>query len=425
MLRFFKSGKLRKEALLARDAGLPVRENAAASSTSAPIKPKKVKTAPMTAHPVAVATSDVAMSDVLGAIKRRRGLIALVTLACLFASLAFVNLVSPRYTAEARLLLENRDTYYSRPEKDGRSSTEAIDPEAVQSQVQVINSRDLARTVIRKLDLGALPEFDPVLKGIPSYMRVLILLGFVRDPTLSSPEERVLESYSNKVSVSAVGKSRVIGIEVSTLNPDTASKIANAIAQEYLALQTDAKKQNTQIASSWLNQTIEPLRRQVMEADAKVEAYRSKNNLYLGPNNTTISNQQLSELNTQLSTARASLAEQQSKAQGIREALRTGRIFEISDVLKDDLIRRLTENRSNLRALYASESKIYLPQHPRLKELSAQISDLEGQIRSAAERTARSLENDAKAGVGRLAALSAQIESQKKVTALAMTTMSR
>ena len=424
MLRFLKSGDRREKTVRAggrdRLTSSPVTAGEDKARLKTSLKPPRIKSV----RPSRVVASgdmagDVVMSDVLGAIGRRKGLIAMVTLASLLGSLAFVNLVSPRYTAEARLLLENRDTYYSRPEKDGRSSTEAIDPEAVQSQVQVIGSRDLARVVIRKLDLGALPEFDPLLRGIPSYARALILLGIVRDPTLSSPEERVLDSYSNKVSISAVGKSRVIGIEVSTLNPDIASKIANAIAQEYLALQTDAKKQNTQIASSWLNQTIEPLRKQVIEADAKVEAYRSRNNLYLGPNNTTISNQQLSELNTQLSTARASLAEQQAKAQTIREALRTGRIFEVSDVLKDDLIRRLTENRSNLRALYASESKVYLPQHPRLKELTAQIGDLEGQIRSAAERTTRSLENDAKAGVSRLAALATQIESQKKITALA------
>ncbi|MBY0612609.1 MAG: exopolysaccharide transport family protein [Beijerinckiaceae bacterium] len=362
---------------------------------------------------------DVDLKELLRAIGRKKSLILGVTLVAFLGSLAFVNLVAPKYTAEARLLLENRDTYYSRPEKDGRGNAEAIDPEAVQSQVQVLGSRDLARLVIKNLNLGALPEFDPVLKGIPAYMRVLILLGFVRDPTLSTPEERVLESFTNKVSIFSVGKSRVIGIEASTLNPDIAAKIANNLAQEYLAQQQEAKKQTTQVASSWLNQTIEPLRQKVVEAEARVEAYRSKNNLFVGANNTTIISQQLSELNTQLSTARAMQAEQQAKAQLIKDALRTGRIFEVSDIIKDDLIRRLTENRSTLRALYASEQKVYLPQHPRIKELAAQIADLEGQIRGAAQRVTRSLENDARSAASRVAALQADIESQKKVNALA------
>ena len=371
------------------------------------------------ARAAAQPSDDVDLKELFRAIGRRKGLIFTVTLIGLFASLAFVNLVSPKYTAEARILLENRDSYYSRPEKDGRGNAEAIDPEAVQSQVQVLGSRDLARNVIKTLNLGLLPEFDPVLRGIPSYMRVLILLGFVRDPTLTTPEERVLESFTGKVAISAVGKSRVIGIEASTLNPDIAAKVANGLAQEYLAQQTEAKKQTTQVASSWLNQTIEPLRQKVLEAEARVEAYRSKNNLFVGTNNTTITSQQLSELNTQLSTARATQADQQGKAQIIKDALRTGRIFEVSEIIKDDLIRRLTENRSTLRALYASEQKVYLPQHPRIKELAAQIADLEGQIRGAAQRITRSLENDARAAANRVAALQVEIESQKKVNTLA------
>ena len=45
-----------------------------------------------------------------------------------------------------------------------------VDQEAVTSQVQLILSRDLARDVIKKLKLGDLPEFDPVLRG-PSLLR--------------------------------------------------------------------------------------------------------------------------------------------------------------------------------------------------------------------------------------------------------------
>lgn len=365
------------------------------------------------------ASEDIDLREIMSTLRRRRRFILIITLFAFLASLAFVNLVSPKYTSEARLLLENQDNYFARPDKDMRSNSSLIDPEDVLSQVQLAQSQSVSRAVIKKLNLGTIPEFDPVLKGIPFYMRLPIMLGLVRDPTTIAPEDRVLESYSSKVNIFAIGKSRVVSAEVTSQDPKLAAKIANSVTEQYLEQQTLAKKTTMQNGSAWLLDNIEPLRQKVIDADAKVEAFRTKSNLFLGTNNNTIANQQLSELNTQLSTARSTSSDQQARAQMIRKALQTNRIFDFSEVLKDDLIRRLSENRSNLRALLASEERIYLSQHPRLKELNAQIADLEGQIRLAAERTARSLENDARAASARVAGILSDIEAQKKLSAQA------
>jgi polysaccharide biosynthesis transport protein len=363
--------------------------------------------------------NDIDLREILGTLKRKRIKIIGITLAAFLASLAFVNFVSPKFTSESRLLLENQDSYFARPDKDQRTSAALIDPEDVLSQVQLAQSQTVSRAVIKKLNLSAVPEFDPVSKGVPFYLRPLIMLGLMRDPTTVAPEDRVLENYLAKVSIFQIGKSRVISAEVTSKDPQLAATIANAVTEQYLEQQTIAKKLTMKNGSAWLVDNIEPLRQKVIEADAKVEAFRTRNNLFLGTNNNTIANQQLSELNTQLSTARATQADQQGRAKMIRQALQSGRIFDFSEILKDDLIRKLSENRSNLRALLASEERIFLPQHPRIKELTAQIADLEGQIRAASERTARSLENDARAASARVVGILADIEEQKKLSAQA------
>jgi polysaccharide biosynthesis transport protein len=363
--------------------------------------------------------NDIDLREILGTLKRKRMKIIGITLATFLASLAFVNFASPKYTSESRLLLENQDNYFARPDKDQRTSAALIDPEDVLSQVQLAQSQTVSRAVIKKLNLSAVPEFDPVSKGVPFYLRPLIMLGLMRDPTTVAPEDRVLENYLAKVSIFQIGKSRVISAEVTSKDPQLAATIANAVTEQYLEQQTIAKKLTMKNGSAWLVDNIEPLRQKVIEADAKVEAFRTQNNLFLGTNNNTIANQQLSELNTQLSTARATQADQQGRAKMIRQALQSGRIFDFSEILKDDLIRKLSENRSNLRALLASEERIFLPQHPRIKELTAQIADLEGQIRAASERTARALENDARAASARVVGILADIEEQKKLSAQA------
>ncbi len=65
-------------------------------------------------------------------------------------------------------------------------------------------------------------------------------------------------------------------------------------------LQQTAKQDQSRVAGLWLAEKIEPLRGAVADAEAKVEQYRARNNLLVGTNNTTLSNQQLGELNAQL-----------------------------------------------------------------------------------------------------------------------------
>ena len=55
-------------------------------------------------------------------------------------------------------------------------------------------------------------------------------------------------------------------------------------------------------------------------------------------------------------------------------------------------MRRLTEQRVTLAAQLAEQSSTLLDRHPRIKELRAQIADLERQMRNEADRLARSVE---------------------------------
>jgi uncharacterized protein involved in exopolysaccharide biosynthesis len=350
---------------------------------------------------------------------RRKWLVLLATVGVLALSTIAVNIIKPRYTAETRVFLENRDTEYTRIGREGaRGNDPLIDQDAVLSQVQLVQSRDIARAMIRRFDLGTKPEFDDVLAGTDALTKVAVMLGLINNPASMSPEERVLEKYFDKLKAFAVAKSRVIAIEFQSRDPELAAKLADAIAGEYIKQLEQAKKGSAKSAGSWLGRTIDTLRERVSTAEGKVETFRSQNGLFLvgGGNgdNSNISSQQLSELNTQLATARSQQAELTSKARMIREAVRQGRIFEVSDVVNNESVRRLIESRATLKAQIAQEERTLLPQHPRIKELYAQLGGLEEQVRNAAERTSRALENDARAAGGRVAASQAELDLQKR-----------
>ncbi|MET0538223.1 MAG: hypothetical protein ABWZ64_09730 [Xanthobacteraceae bacterium] len=179
-------------------------------------------------------------------------------------------------------------------------------------------------------------------------------------------------------------------------------------------VQQAAKQEQTRLTSAWLAKEIDRLRANVAQPEAKVEQYRAKTNLFIGNNNTTLSNQQLGDFNTQLAAARAQKADAESKAKVIRDALKSGARIEFSEITNSELMRRLTEQRVTLTAQLAEQSSTLLDQHPRIKELRAQIADLERQMRSEADRLARSVENDAKLASGKVEELSAALDHLKR-----------
>lgn len=339
--------------------------------------------------------------------------ILIPTALVLAATFVAVNLVTPRYTGEARILLESRDGFYTRPAGDRETTAERFDSEAVASQVQVILSRDVAREAIKRLKLVGNPEFDTGAGLLGSVQQLMIKLGLGRNPADRTPEDRVLEQYFDNLLVFPVARSRIIAIEFQSKDAELSARAANVIAAVYLESLEAAKKDTARGASTFLGAQILPLRQRVQEAEARVEEFRARAGLLIGSNNTTITQQQLADLSLQLSNARSIQADSQAKARLIRDAIRTGRTFEIPDVANNELVRRLIEQRVTMRAQIALESRTLLPEHPRIKELTAQITDLEGQIRAAAERTVRTLENEARIAGSRVETLTAAIDQQK------------
>ena len=128
-------------------------------------------------------TEEIDLARIARAMSAKRWWVIGPTVAMFAGSTIFVNVVKPRYSAEARVLLENQENFIPRADKTERVAEILPDPEAVQSQIQLLTSRDLARRVIKTLDLQGNDEFDPLAKGMGATTRALVMLGLARDPT--------------------------------------------------------------------------------------------------------------------------------------------------------------------------------------------------------------------------------------------------
>jgi succinoglycan biosynthesis transport protein ExoP len=182
-----------------------------------------------------------------------------------------------RYTASALLVVDSRASqlvgFDSAP--DPVSAGFAIDAE-----VAIARSPPVVERVVRLLELWKAPGFAPR----PSLTdRFLVLVGLA-DPTADdvpdswqafSQKQRlgVLESVERALDIQRRPLTSLIDVSATAKSPELAASIANALADSYLAVQTDEKVQSTQRAVDFLRERVDELAAEIDAIEAELETF--------------------------------------------------------------------------------------------------------------------------------------------------------
>lgn len=349
-----------------------------------------------------------------------RNWLRILVVALAIAGLVFVMawMATPHYKAETRLLIETRESVFTRPDATADNQP-ILDEEGVTSQVEVISSTDILKRVARQLNLSKLPEFDSAANlSLPA--RLLVIAGLKNDPTEVPPDERVLKAFREKLTVYRVERSRVIVIEFSSEDPKLAAAVPNAIADAYLSVSRDAKLASNSDATEWLEPEIADLSKRVKEAEARVADFRAKSDLLIGQNNSVLATQQLSELSTELSRVRAGRAASEANAQSMRRALEKGGSLDaLPEVMSSPLIQRLRERQVQLKSDIADLSTTLLENHPRIRALKSQLTDLDAQMVVEARNILKGIVTEVQTATLRETQLTADLNQLKAASARA------
>ncbi|MCP1198441.1 GumC family protein [Notoacmeibacter sp. MSK16QG-6] len=341
---------------------------------------------------------DVDMGTLMGAIWRNWARILIAVLACTALAVFAVILLPKTYMGEARVIVETGESVFTRPNEPDRS---ALDAEAVESQVALVTSTEVLTNVIERLDLASRPEFQ-----------ASSLLPF------SEPDDDILTRVGEHIAVYRVPNSRVIVIEFTSEDPELAAAGANAVADEYIAVQARAKADSNASATAWLSPEIEELQKRVREAEASVAAYRAEKDIPSFRSDGTLASQQLGDLSAELSRVRAEASDAAAQARSVREALNRGEgLNGLPAVLQSPVVQNLQERRAELASDIAELSARLLDNHPRMRGLRSQLSQLDQQIRTEARKAANALAAEAETARLREQELSDRISSLKAESA--------
>ncbi|WP_224702123.1 GumC family protein [Devosia aquimaris] len=349
----------------------------------------------MTYESSAARDARIDVSAVLGAVIARLPRIIIVTLVLL--ALAFVAMMfMPRlYESSASILVEPRSNVYTRSANEQAPTTNGNETGVVSSQIELIKSRDTLLKVIDQLDLRSVPEFNGSGGGGFSPIGVISnLLG--RKSTPVSIDETVLDNLLGRMTVIQERDSRIISVLVRSQDPQLAADIANAVAYAHVTRRAQLSISDTAEASGWLLDEIGRLRVSVKEAETAVADYKVKNDLFTGPNNTSLIDQQLSTIAGQINAAQERRNQAASRATLIRGMLDRGQSIEgVSDVRDSAVIQNLSEEKARLRSEMAQKAATLLPSHPTMRAINAQIAELDAQIAAEGRRVADALEAEA------------------------------
>jgi exopolysaccharide transport family protein len=359
--------------------------------------------------PTGAAHDELNLREVWRGLKRRKLALLVPVVLITLGVFLWAKQQTPLYTAQALLSVQNRDAPVVAIE--GVVEDLAADPATIESEIEFLSSPAFLRRIVDKLNLTQDPEFAPWLKEeepgwFGSLLELLNPMRYVpahlwgaadssgpeRDPA-ARELNAVIGNLTNRLTVEQVSRSYVISLSFLSEDPVKAAKIANAMADEYLASQVEAKYAAADRATDWLKKRIDELRGKVLEAEAKIVEYRTKNHLV----NTDADNPltlQFFQLNTQLALAQAQRAEAEARLSRARGMLDSGGIGNAAMVLKSPLMDSLRAQETELIRKLADMSSVYGANHPQMINARAEIQSVRDKMLDEARRIIDDFENE-------------------------------
>ena len=325
----------------------------------------------------------------------RRRIIMLAAIAAVITAIGvFLTLrIQPSYQGVTRIQIDPSRNPLARQQSEAQAQ---LASEAIETEVSVINSIDLARVVVGRLNLIDDPEFG----GGPTPEGAVPL-------TPAAKREAVARSVNGHLAVARDRLTYIMAIRFNSHDPKKAALIANTFAAAYLDTKVGTKIGTAERQTRWYQKRMDELAGEIRAADERVAQYQAQTGIVRGASmqQGTIVDQQVAPLSLQLASAESFAAEARSKEQSARQQVRRGTLDAISDVRESATIQDLRRQRAALTQTLEDVEGRYGARHPDFVKVRDQAGAIDDQIRQEMGRVVRSLDADAGAAEARAASL--------------------
>ncbi len=327
------------------------------------------------------------------ALYRNRYFIAAILVAALVAGFIYTLSKTPIYETAATVQIDNqaRDLVNI----DGKAGSEAPEYDTemfLQTQIDILGSRAIARRVVSSLGLAASDEyFRRMLEHAPVRPAAGLTMAETR-------REAIASSLMGHLDSKVPRNSRIVAIAMRSPDPVFAAKLATAYAETFIAANIDRKFDSSAYARRYLEDELAKAKSRLEASElAQINYARSRNIIDLqtgskdnpegGTQSLLITN--LVEANVALNAARG----ERIRAQERYRSATGGSLLSIPEVQQSAAIQQLTATRAAALAEIARDSSRYRADHPvmlqhqdQLRILDQQIATQAGTIRDSLRR---------------------------------------
>ncbi len=344
---------------------------------------------------------------------------------------AAVKQITPQFRSQASIMLDIRDQNVIN--LGSVLSDTPLNRELLESELLVIKSDPLLEQVVNKLRLDLDPEYNPSMAQ-PSEMAQLIsekksaALSFLglgaydteqshsqntsATPVIAAAPEarqranrrRAVGILRGKLKARQLSPAYAIQVQVVSANPVKAALIANAIAEQYVADQLEAKFSAARRATAFLEGRLEQLRARVEVSATAVQEYTTVNQTGASQA-VAITQQQIAQLSAELINARAERAQAQAKFDQARRTVDQLGAAGAASVFSSPLIISLRGQAAELTRNEAELSNRYGPKHPTMIQIRNELKDVNRAIIGEVRQILNGLDGDIRVAAARVAAL--------------------
>ena len=309
---------------------------------------------------------------------KHRLLILAVFITSLVIGTAVTLLTTPLYTASSTLQIDREAARVLNVDDASPRESMVQGEEFFQTQYGLLRSRSLAERVIEDQGLATSNAFLEAMD---------IKLPTTGPGSATKRRELVLKAVQDNLGVNPVRGSRLVNITFSSPNPQLSARVVNAFAENYIQSNLDRKFESSSYARQFLQDLIAQTKGKLEESERQLVAYATQQQIISvndGSNDPagtqSLASNNLAALNGALARASAARVETQEKWRQASSAP----LMNLPEVLGNQTIQNLTEERAKLDAQYQLQSRLYRPEYPEMLQLKAQIDEMDRQINAVA-----------------------------------------
>jgi succinoglycan biosynthesis transport protein ExoP len=338
-------------------------------------------------------------------LKRSKWGIISITLCGLIIGGLIASSAVPIYRATAKIMAD--------PQKANADPSQQYVASALvflfyETQYEIIRSRNIAATVVDKLNLvekyksqrASQPTKEPgVVDGIKTQLSAFLDDGKKKTqavaPTDADIRLMLASGIQGNIQVSGGKSSQIINISYTSDNPQRAAEIINALSDAYIQFGLESRLSEVKNTQSWLSEQYDQLKTQLRNSETKLSEFRNQQGMVDTAQQQRMANTQLQTLNGELIRAQTqlSLSEEQYLAiQNVKADSKS--LYAIGPVLQNATANDMVKQEARLSQRVNELDERYGAKHPKMIAARSELNSAQNALKSEVNKVVQNIERD-------------------------------